>query len=192
MTLRIEATPIHGAFIVHSVAAADERGIFARLWCRDELDRAGLEVELAQCSLSFNRLRGTVRGMHYQASPHEEVKLVHCLHGAIYDVVIDLRPDSDTYGKWFGLTLEGPSVELAEHPEGTHRALYIPEGCAHGFQTLVDRTTVGYWISHPYVAEFSRGVRWNDPAFGIDWPLAPTVISTRDQQFPDHSHGKDG
>jgi dTDP-4-dehydrorhamnose 3,5-epimerase len=175
--VRFVGTPIAGVHVVELERHEDERGFFARTWCRDELAAAGLNAELAQCSLSRNAASGTLRGMHYQRAPHEEAKLVRCTRGAIYDVALDLRPDSATCGRWFAAELDATDG----------RALFIPEGCAHGFQTLVDDTDVLYAISTPYAPDAAAGVRWDDPAFGIVWPDAPErTISSRDREWPDY------
>lgn len=153
----------------------DERGFFARTWCRRECAAQGLKGQWVQCSISHNRRKGTLRGMHYQIAPHEEAKLVRCTMGAIFDVIIDLRPDSPTYAHHFSVVLTARNREL----------LYIPEGFAHGFQTLEDDTEVFYHISEFYAPDYARGVRWNDPAFGIRWPDDDRIISERDQHYPD-------
>jgi dTDP-4-dehydrorhamnose 3,5-epimerase len=168
-------TEIRGAFILDAEQIADERGFFARSWARDEFEAHGLKPDLAQCNLSYNHRKGTVRGMHWQAAPHAETKLVRCTQGGMYDVIIDLRPDSPTYLRWVGVEL------TAEN----RRALYIPEGCGHGFQTLADATEVFYMITEYYTPAAARGMRWNDPAINVTWPLAVTVISERDAQYPD-------
>jgi dTDP-4-dehydrorhamnose 3,5-epimerase len=155
---------------------ADERGFFARTWCAEEFHTYGLSSSLAQCSISYNKCRGTLRGLHFQAEPHAEAKLVRCTAGAIYDVILDLRPASDTYGKWFAVELTATN----------RKTLYIPEGLAHGFQTLVDDTEVFYQMSVNFHLESVRGVRWNDPLFGIEWPVHDPTISQRDRSFPDH------
>jgi dTDP-4-dehydrorhamnose 3,5-epimerase len=152
---------------------ADERGFFARTLCARELADQGLKHVFVQCSISFNNRKGTLRGLHYQTPPHEEVKLVRCTMGAIYDVIVDLRPASPTYLKYF-------AVELSQD---NRKMLYVPEGFAHGFQTLADRTEVFYQISEFYHPEHSAGHRWDDPAFGIDWPLEVSVISERDRRY---------
>jgi dTDP-4-dehydrorhamnose 3,5-epimerase len=155
----------------------DERGFFARIWDPGELGSAGMTPDLAQASISRSTRAGTLRGMHFQASPHEEAKLVRCVRGAIFDVVLDLRPDSTTYLAWYGVRLD----------EDNGKALYVPEGCAHGFQTLVQDSDVLYLISSPYVAESSSGVRWDDPAFAIEWPeAAERTIGERDLAWPDY------
>jgi len=162
--------------VVELEAVADERGFFARTWCAEEFRLRGLNSNLAQCSLSSNAQRGTLRGMHYQSEPHAEAKLVGCCAGAVYDVVLDLRPESPTYLRWFG----------AELTASNHKMLYVPAGCAHGFQTLVDASEVFYQISQAYRAESARGVRWNDPRFGIEWPLRDPILSPRDRGFADY------
>ncbi|MBP1735805.1 MAG: dTDP-4-dehydrorhamnose 3,5-epimerase, partial [Deltaproteobacteria bacterium] len=153
----------------------DERGFFARSFCAKEFKEHGLNQNIAQCNISYNGKKGTLRGMHYQAAPHEEAKLVRCTMGAIYDVIIDLRPDSSTFKKWIG-------VELTKE---NRRMLYVPEGFAHGFQTLEDHTEVLYQMSEFHHPEWARGVRWNDPTFGIFWPVNVEIISIGDQQYLD-------
>ena len=155
----------------------DERGSFARTWCRREFHTLGLNTLVEQTGTSLNLRKGTLRGMHYQAVPHEEVKLVRCTRGAIYDVIIDLRSESKTFQKWFG-------VELTEE---NYRMLYVPEGYAHGFQTLSDRTEVVYHTSEFYTPNAEQGIRYNDVAFGIRWPLEVRVISEKDKNWPDFS-----
>ena len=169
-----EPTPIPGCFVVRPERHADERGYFARTWAPDELAAHGLSTTIAQCSTSFSARRGTLRGMHYQAAPHAEAKLVRCTRGGIWDVCLDLRPDSPTFRRWHAETLTAANGV----------ALYVPEGCAHGHLTLEPDTEVSYTISAPYVAEAGRGVRWDDPAFGIEWPFSPTVLNERDASYP--------
>jgi dTDP-4-dehydrorhamnose 3,5-epimerase len=161
----------------------DERGFFARTWCAEEFAAAGLPSVAVQCSVSWNDRRHTLRGMHWQASPHGEAKLVRCTRGAILDVIVDLRHDSPTY-------LRHLAVEL---DEDDRRSLFIPAGMAHGFLTLADGTEVHYQMDTPYVPGAGRGARWDDRAFGIDWPAAPEVISERDRTYPDYTgpHGRD-
>ena len=176
--MRIVPTPFEGAFLIELEPYVDERGFFARAWCADELAEHGLVAELAQCSLSRNTRAGTLRGLHFQLEPHAEVKLVRCTRGSLFDVIVDLRPGSVTHRGWFGVELDAR--------EG--RALYIPKGFAHGFQTLEDDTDVLYMISTPYVPAASAGVRWDDPAFGIEWPdAAVRTISDRDRVWPDYA-----
>ncbi len=167
-------TPLAGAYLVDPERIADERGFFARTWCRDEFERRGLDARLVQCNISSNARRGTIRGMHYQVEPHGEVKLVRCTRGAIFDVVVDVRPASPTYLRWFGVDL------TAEN----RRMLYIPSGFAHGFQTLADEAEVAYQMSDFFHADSARGIRHDDPALAIAWPLPLTVISEKDRGYP--------
>ena len=153
----------------------DERGFFARAWCQQEFEAHGLNPRLVQCNISFNHKKGTLRGMHYQTAPFEEAKLVRCTNGTLYDVIIDLRPESPTYRQHFGVILTSEARNM----------LYIPEGFAHGFLTLADNTEIFYQMSEFYAPDYARGVRWNDPAFGINWPAPVTVISKRDASYPD-------
>lgn len=174
--MRFTATAIPGAYVLDIEPHADDRGFFARTWCARELAARGLVSRLAQCSVSSNARAGTLRGMHYQAAPHEETKVVQCIRGAIYDVLVDLRRDCATFRRWV-------AVELTAE---NRRMLYVPAGVAHGFQTLADDTDVLYLISEFYAPEASRGVRWNDPAFGIAWPETPArVMSDRDRGYAD-------
>lgn len=164
---------VAGSYLVEPEPAADERGFFARTFCQAEFAALGLNPGLVQCSVSFSRRAGTLRGMHYQKKPYEEDKLVRCTAGAIFDVVLDLRSDSATYLKW-------TAVELSA---GNHKAVCVPAGCAHGFLTLADGSEVFYQMSEMYHPESSAGVRWNDPAFGIEWPDNDVIISERDRNF---------
>jgi dTDP-4-dehydrorhamnose 3,5-epimerase len=166
-------TPLEGAFIVDLALHQDDRGFFARSYCSEEFAAKGLGPPLLQCSVSYNTLKGTLRGMHYQGAPYEEHKLVRCTGGAIFDVIVDIRRDSPSYRRWFGTHLNSEN----------RRALFIPPGFAHGFVTLSDHAEVYYMISVPHAPEFGRGFRWNDPAFAIEWPVAPRVISARDAAF---------
>lgn len=175
--MTFKETKLRGAFIIEPERHEDERGFFARTFCQQEFRDHGLRTELVQCSVSYNKEKGTLRGMHYQAAPHEEAKLVRCTRGAIFDVAIDLRPGSETLKQWV-------STELTAE---NRRMLYVPEGCAHGFQTLEDDSEVFYQISARFHPESSRGVRWNDPAFGIAWPSGSSAISVKDQRLPDFS-----
>lgn len=167
--------PLPGAYLVELTPHQDERGFFARTWCQREFSEHGLNPRLVQCNLSYNRQRGTLRGMHYQAAPYEEAKVVQCTRGTIYDVIIDLRPDSSTFRQHLAVMLTAQARNM----------LYTPEGFAHGFLTLEDDTEIFYQISEFYAPEHARGVRWNDPAFGIQWPAEVNVISERDATYPD-------
>jgi len=168
-------TKLKGAFTIDIERVEDERGFFARTWCQREFEAHGLCAQLVQCNISFNKHKGTLRGMHYQAAPFAEVKLVRCTSGAIYDVIIDLRPDSPTFKRWVA----------AELTADNRRMLFIPEGFAHGFQTLTDGSEVFYQMSQFYAPEYARGVRWDDPAFEISWPAEKRTISQRDRCLPD-------
>jgi dTDP-4-dehydrorhamnose 3,5-epimerase len=167
-------SPLPGAFLVDFAPIADERGFFARAYCAEEFAARGLGPELRQCSVSYNTRKGTLRGLHYQRAPHEEHKLVRCTAGAIFDVIVDIRPRSPHYRRWFSTQLTSQN----------RRSLFIPPGFAHGFITLSDQTEVYYMISVPHAPEHGQGFRWSDPAFGIEWPLAPSVISPRDAAYP--------
>jgi dTDP-4-dehydrorhamnose 3,5-epimerase len=177
--VRFLDTEIPGAYVVRGAPVADERGYFMRAFDQTEFENQGLVTEFVQWSLSFTKRRGTLRGMHLQGEPHAEEKLVRCTRGAIHDVIIDLRPKSPTYCRWLALEMDEESPNM----------LYVPAGLAHGFQVLEDNTEVAYYISEQYHAEFSRGVRWDDPAFAIDWPLPVSVISERDLSYPDFVAG---
>lgn len=173
--MRFSPTNLAGAYVVEPEPISDDRGFFARTWCRNEFSVNGLNPSLVQCNVSYNLSRGTLRGMHYQKMPYAEAKLVRCTQGAIYDVIIDLRDHSDTFMQWFGLEL------TAEN----RKALYVPEGFSHGFLTLHDETEVLYQMSEFFHSESAAGVRWNDPAFSIKWPIDVKVISKRDQNYQD-------
>jgi dTDP-4-dehydrorhamnose 3,5-epimerase len=175
-----QETHLPGVFVVDLDPRADERGFFARAWCAREFDEHGLETRLAQCNLSFNDRRGTLRGMHYQVAPHEEVKLIRCTSGAVYDVVIDVRPESSAYCEWIGVELSAEN----------RRMLYIPRGCAHGYLTLADRTETFYQVSEFYAPGAEHGIRWDDSAFTIDWPQPIEVISEKDRSWPDFEVGR--
>jgi dTDP-4-dehydrorhamnose 3,5-epimerase len=172
--MKFSPTKLAGVWMVDLERQDDERGFFARSWCQQEFEQRGLNPRLVQCNVSFNRKSGTLRGLHYQIAPHAEAKLVRCTRGAIYDVAVDLQPDSPTHRQWVGVEL------TAENG----RALYIAEDFAHGFQTLADDSEVFYQMSESFHPECARGLRWNDPAFGINWPVANPIISGRDQNFP--------
>lgn len=168
-------TKLSGAFIIKPELLEDDRGFFSRTFCRKEFEMNGLNPHLVQCSISFNEKAGTLRGMHYQQTPYAEVKLVRCTMGAIYDVILDLRPESPTFRQWTAIELSAEN----------HLMLYIPEGFAHGFQTLRDNNEVFYQMSDFYHPEAARGIRWNDPAFNIQWPMKVVIISSKDSQYSD-------
>ena len=176
LSVIISATALDGAFILDLDRRNDDRGYFARTWCQRELEQVGLNTSLVQCSVSYNLRRQTLRGMHWQAPPHAEVKIVRCTRGAIWDVIIDLRPESPTYMQHLGVELTADSA----------RSLYIPEGMAHGFVTLADASEVFYQMSEFHDPASARGVRWNDPSFAISWPLPVSVIAERDRSYPDY------
>ena len=167
-------TPLHGAFVIDIERHDDERGFFARIFCEEEFRSCGLDPRVAQCNISFNERKGTLRGMHFQAAPHGETKVVRCSGGAMYDVIVDLRDDSPTRCRWFA----------AELTAENRRALYVPAQFAHGFLTLTNDCEVFYQMGTAFEDGAGRGVRWNDPAFGIEWPFAPSVISPRDATWP--------
>lgn len=174
MTLSFTPTPLSGALLIESAAFADERGSFSRVFSAAEFARKGLQTNWRQVSSSQNHAKGTLRGLHFQAPPHAEVKLVRCERGQIFDVIVDLRPKSPTFGKWFGEELSGSDS----------KSIYIPEGFAHGFLTLEQDSVVGYHISVDYDTASAGGLRWSDPDIAIDWPFEPDVISDRDRALP--------
>jgi dTDP-4-dehydrorhamnose 3,5-epimerase len=206
-------TKLKGVYIIEVEKFEDDRGFFARTFCRREFEAHGLNPDIAQCNVSFNKKRGTLRGMHYQIAPYQEAKLVTCLRGSLYDVIIDLRPDSLTYRQWFAVVLSAPWNVISKRSaasivhftsdiswltahslhDATHgsqltahyRMVYIPEGFAHGFVTLMDNTEVFYQMSEFYMPEYARGIRWNDPVFEITWPFDIAVISEKDMRYPD-------
>jgi len=168
-------TPLAGAFLIEIDRKEDTRGFFARLWCREEFAAHGIAIDMVQASLSHNTAAGTVRGMHFQWPPSHEAKLVRCERGSVHDVIIDLRPESKTFMRHYSVTLE----------TDYHNALFIPPGMAHGFQTRVANSDVVYMMSDYYQSELQAGVRWNDAAFGIAWPIAEVTILPRDAAYPD-------
>jgi dTDP-4-dehydrorhamnose 3,5-epimerase len=173
--VQFDPVALEGAWLLRLDPHGDERGFFARVWCASEFARRSLAGGLQQCSLSYTRHARTIRGMHYQAAPREEAKIVRCVRGAVFDVLLDLRPASRTFHQWIGQELTADN----------RLAFYVPEGVAHGFQTLTDDTEVLYMIAEQHDPELARGVRWNDPAFGIRWPRPPGLISERDRSYPD-------
>jgi dTDP-4-dehydrorhamnose 3,5-epimerase len=178
--VKLRETPLPGAYVVELEPIEDERGWFARTFDAAAFEALGLDAAVVQCNASFNHRAGTLRGMHYQADPHGEAKLVRCTRGAVFDAIVDLRSDSPAFCRWFGVELRA----------GATRSLFVSAGFAHGFQTLTDDTEVQYQMSHHYVPDAARGVRWDDPAFGIEWPEPPAggrVISERDSGYADYS-----
>jgi dTDP-4-dehydrorhamnose 3,5-epimerase len=172
--LKFDATPLAGACVVDLERIEDERGFFARSFCRDEFEAHGFDACVAQCNVSFNRKRGTLRGLHYQAEPYAEAKLVRCTRGAVCDVIVDIRAASPSRLQWYAVELTADN----------HRALYVPKGFAHGFQTLTDDTELFYQMSEPYHPGSARGLRWDDPLLAVRWPIAAAVVSPRDAAFP--------
>jgi dTDP-4-dehydrorhamnose 3,5-epimerase len=174
--MRFLPTKLAGAYVIEPEPREDERGLFARTYCQDEFGSLRLNTKWVQCNVSYNHRKGTLRGMHWQAEPHSEVKLVRCTRGAAFDVIVDMRPDSPTYRQWVGFELS----------EDNRRAMYIPGGFAHGFQTLTDCTELFYQMSEFYHPDLARGARWDDPTLGIAWPRADSrIIAERDLSFPD-------
>jgi dTDP-4-dehydrorhamnose 3,5-epimerase len=173
--MKFIATELAGAWIVEPEPASDARGFFARTFCAREFQEHSLEAPIAQSSISFNHRRATLRGIHYQRAPFAEAKLVRCTTGRIYDVIVDLRPESASFGRWIGIELSAANRRMA----------YISPGLGHGFQTLEDASEVFYQISTYYAPDYARGVRWNDPAFAIEWPLPRPILSNRDRGYPD-------
>lgn len=166
---------LKGVFLIEPELAEDDRGFFARTFCHKEFEAHGLNPNLLQCNISFNKKKGTLRGLHFQAKPQEEAKLVRCTNGVIFDVVLDLRPESSTFKQWHGVQLSAENRTM----------LYASEGFAHGFQTLEDNSEIFYQMTEFYDSNLARGVRWNDPAFGIRWPIPSPSMSARDAQYPD-------
>ncbi|MBD3243637.1 MAG: dTDP-4-dehydrorhamnose 3,5-epimerase [Chitinivibrionales bacterium] len=167
-------TRLRGAYIIDIDRREDDRGFFGRIWCRREFEQHGLNPALVQCSVSYNKRRATLRGMHYQAAPFQEAKLIRCTMGAIYDVIVDLREDSETYGQWTGISLTAQNRTM----------VYVPEGFAHGFQTLENATEVVYQMSEFYHSAAAEGIRYNDPHVDITWPLTQPILSEKDRQLP--------
>lgn len=178
--MRFTALPIAGSFLIEIESATDERGLFARTYCAREFASHGISETFVQCNLSVTSKRGTIRGMHLQAAPHGEAKLVRCTRGSAFDVVLDLRPESRSFMSWHALVLDAEA----------RNAIFIPTGCAHGFQALNDDCELFYQMANYYVPDAKRGVRWNDPAFSIPWPLSPSELSEDDTAFPDFECAK--
>lgn len=170
-------TPIPGAFVIEPTRIEDHRGFFARIWCTHELEQQGLETRLVQSNVGFSLRKGTLRGLHFQEPPHAEVKIVRCTKGSVFDVIVDLRPESPTYTRWFGSELSADNCTM----------LYIPQGCAQGYITLVDNTEIYYHTSDFYHPKSASGIRFDDPEFGIVWPVEISIISQQDRQWPDYS-----
>lgn len=175
--MKFTETPLKGAYLIEIAKIGDERGFFGRSWCRKEMQQAGLDADIAQVNTSLSRERGTLRGLHYQIAPHQESKMIRCTRGAIFDVIVDLRPESPTFRQWYG----------AELTADNHRALYSPKGFAQGFLTLEDDSEITYFASEFYAPGKDRGVRYNDPQFGIVLPFEPLVVSDKDRNWPDFS-----
>jgi dTDP-4-dehydrorhamnose 3,5-epimerase len=173
--MKFKETELKGAFVIELEKREDERGFFARSFCVEEFHNHGLNTRVAQCNVSFNKYTGTLRGMHYQSAPFEEAKLVRCTGGSIYDVIIDLRSGSETFKQHFAIVLTAKDGNM----------LYVPEGFAHGFQTLAPDSEVFYQMSQVYSPEHACGVRWNDPAFAVEWPAAERIMTDRDRTYPD-------
>jgi dTDP-4-dehydrorhamnose 3,5-epimerase len=174
--VRFEPATIEGSFLVCMELREDDRGWFARAWCEAEFRERGIEMRAAQTNVSYNRRRGTIRGLHWQTEPHGESKLLRCTAGHVFDVAVDVRAGSPTYGRWQGIHLAA----------GDGRLVYVPAGCAHGYQALADASEVTYDTSYPYMPGAERGIRWNDPAFGIEWPISDVIVSEKDTAWPDY------
>ena len=174
--MKFKETELNGAFIIEIEKIKDKRGFFARAWCQNEFKTHGLTPLVVQTNISYNKKKGTLRGMHYQKTPYEESKFIRCTRGAIIDVIIDLRPDSSTYKKWISVNLTADNYKM----------IFVPEGFAHGFQTLSDHAEILYQVSQFYTPGSEDGIRWNEPGFGIKWPLEVTVISDKDMNWPDY------
>ncbi len=173
--MKFVATPLKDAYIIEPEKHIDERGFFARTFCKKEFAESGISNDLVQSNISFNRKSGTIRGMHYQVEPFAESKIVSCYAGEIYDVIIDLRKTSDTYCQWYGVLLSSEN----------YKSLFVPGGFAHGFQTLKDNTLIHYQMGEFYMPDYARGIRWNDPMFNILWPMEKVIVSEKDSQYPD-------
>jgi len=169
-----EETPLRGAYVIEPEKISDHRGFFARVWCKKELQRHGLNSELSQSNIGFSHVKGTLRGLHFQKPPHAESKIVRCTRGSIFDVIVDLRPESPTYKRWFG-------IELSDE---NRKMVYVAEGMAQGYMTLQDNTEINYHTTEFFTAEAASGVRFDDPVLGIRWPMSATAISEQDRSWP--------
>ncbi|MEX3618288.1 dTDP-4-dehydrorhamnose 3,5-epimerase [Paenibacillus glucanolyticus] len=179
----VQSTPLNHAVVIEMEPIQDSRGFFARGFCKETLAQHGIFFDVVQSNMAFNHLPGTLRGMHFQVPPFCEQKIISCYQGAIYDVIIDLNRDSPTFGQWFGLTLSAEN----------HLSLYVPKGFAHGYQTLTENTSIHYMVSEYYTSTHESGVRWDDSAFGIDWPrIEELIISPKDKQWKDFNKSTDG
>lgn len=174
--MRFTETPLPGAYVIDLEKIGDERGFFSRIFCSENYEKRGLDSRFVQVNNSYNALRGTFRGLHYQVAPALETKLIRCVRGSLYDLILDIRPDSPTFGQTFGTTLT----------EENRTMMYVPKGCAHGFITLEDDTEALYFVSEYYNKKLERGIRWDDPNFKIQWPLEPLILSERDQNHPNY------
>jgi len=172
--MKFTETNLSGSFIIELEKIEDERGFFSRAWDRKKFEENKLNSKIIQCNISFNKKKGTIRGLHFQAEPYEEVKIVRCTKGKVFEVLVDLRSNSNTYKHWLGIKLN----------EQNHNIIYVPEGFALGFQTLEDNTELFYQMSQEYVPKYARGIRWDDPTINISWPLTPTIISKKDMELP--------
>ncbi len=173
--MRFKKLPLEDAYLIEPEPIGDERGFFSRIFCSEEFEREGLEPNIYQVNNSYSSSKGTLRGMHYQLPPKQETKLVRCILGEIYDVILDIRPSSSTFGKWYAATLTDENRQM----------MYVPKGFAHGFQTLTEKSELIYFVSEEYSSQYERGIRWDDPTFSIDWPSPPLVISEKDSNHPD-------
>ena len=173
--MKFTETYLKGAFVIELNPIRDERGFFARSWCKREMEEHGLNTNIVQANVSFTEKKGTLRGIHYQIDPYQETKLFRCTGGALFDVIVDLRKESPTYLKWFGVELTAENNKM----------VYVPENFGHAYLILQDGTTASYMVTQFYTPGAEAGIRWNDPAIKIDWPLSPTIISEKDQNFPD-------
>jgi dTDP-4-dehydrorhamnose 3,5-epimerase len=173
--MKFSETKLYGAFVIELEKRGDERGFFARTFCQNEFAAHGLNTQLVQANMSYSRFEGTLRGMHYQEPPYAEAKLLRCTKGRIFDVAVDMRPDSTTYRQWFGIELNDQNYKM----------FYIPEGFAHGYMTLCEHAELMYLVSEFYAPQAEKGFRWDDPAIGIQWPMEPAVISDKDRNWAD-------